>query len=106
MENLTLEQIGAGLGIIMAILTPCFTIYKIYKKCIEDRFRKLEKIVEEHKNNIEILQKESTINKKENLLLIKSIQACLKGLKEQGCNGPVTEAIKDIDNYLLKASHN
>lgn len=105
MENLTLQQIATGLGIIIAIITPCFTLYKLYKKCIEDRFRKLEKTVEEHTKNIETLQKESAINKKENLLLIKSIQACLKGLKEQGCNGPVTEAIKDIDNYLLKASH-
>jgi len=105
MGNLTLEQIVAGIGIIMAILTPCIGIYKIYKKYIGDRFLKLENKIEEHQEEIKELKKETIINKKENLLLIKSIQACLKGLKEQGCNGPVTEAINNIDEYLLKASH-
>ncbi|EKC77057.1 hypothetical protein OBE_00546, partial [human gut metagenome] len=32
--------------------------------------------------------------------------ACLKGLKEQGCDGPVTQAIGDIENYLIKKTHN
>jgi len=105
MESVTLEQLVSGIGIVVAIITPIFTIYKVYTKCIGDRFRKIEKSVEEYRYDIEKLKKESNMNKKENLLLIKSIQACLKGLKEQGCNGPVTEAIKNIDEYLLKASH-
>ena len=33
--------------------------------------------------------------KKEQTLLTYGILACLKGLKEQGCNGPVTEAINE-----------
>ena len=31
--------------------------------------------------------------------------ACLKGLKEQGCNGPVTEAITMIEKHLNKRAH-
>ena len=31
--------------------------------------------------------------------------ACLKGLKEQGCNGPVTEAIGMIEKHLNKRAH-
>lgn len=33
------------------------------------------------------------------------ILACLKGLKEQGCNGPVTKAINDIEKHLNKKAH-
>ena len=105
MENLTLQQIAAGIGIIVAILTPLIAVYKVYKKNIEDRFQNISKTLEKQQTEIDILKKESMINKNENLLLIKSVQACLKGLKEQGCNGPVTEAINNIDEYLLKASH-
>lgn len=33
------------------------------------------------------------------------ILACLKGLQEKGCNGPVTEAIDKIDKYLNNKAH-
>lgn len=29
----------------------------------------------------------------------------LKGLKEQGCDGPVTFAITQIENYINKQAH-
>ena len=31
--------------------------------------------------------------------------ACLKGLKEQGCNGPVTEALNKLEKHLNQAAH-
>lgn len=43
--------------------------------------------------------------KKEQQLLTYGILACLKGLKEQGCNGPVTEAINKIDKHLNEKAH-
>lgn len=43
--------------------------------------------------------------KEEQQLLIYGILACLKGLKEQGCNGPVTEAINKIDKHLNERAH-
>ena len=42
---------------------------------------------------------------KEQTLLTYGILACLKGLKEQGCNGPVTEAINKIDRHLNEKAH-
>ena len=33
------------------------------------------------------------------------VEACLKGLKEQGCNGPVTEAINKIEKHLNLQAH-
>jgi len=44
--------------------------------------------------------------KKEQTLLVYGVLACLKGLREQGCNGPVTEAINKIEKYLNETAHN
>lgn len=38
-------------------------------------------------------------------LLTFGILACLKGLREQGCNGPVTEAIGKIEKHLNQKAH-
>ena len=45
------------------------------------------------------------IIKEENTLLVFGILACLKGLREQGCNGPVTETIDKIEKYLNQKAH-
>jgi Na+/H+ antiporter NhaD/arsenite permease-like protein len=41
----------------------------------------------------------------EQALLTMGVLACMKGLKEQGCNGPVTEAINKIEAHLLEQAH-
>lgn len=41
----------------------------------------------------------------EQALLTYGVLACLKGLKEQGCNGPVTEAISKIEEHLNEKAH-
>lgn len=43
--------------------------------------------------------------KEEQCLLTYGLLACLKGLKEQGCNGPVTEAIDKIEKHINKTAH-
>ena len=43
--------------------------------------------------------------KEEQKILTTGVLACLKGLKEQGCDGPVTEAIFSIENHLNKEAH-
>jgi hypothetical protein len=43
--------------------------------------------------------------KAEQGLLTYGVLACLKGLREQGCNGPVTEAIQKIERHLNEAAH-
>ena len=43
--------------------------------------------------------------KEEQGLLTYGVLACLKGLKEQGCNGPVSEAIGRIEKHLNKRAH-
>lgn len=43
--------------------------------------------------------------KAEQSILTRGVLACLKGLKEQGCNGPVTEAIKIIEDHINDEAH-
>ena len=43
--------------------------------------------------------------KEEQSILTKGVLACLKGLKEQGCDGPVTEAINSIENHINEQAH-
>lgn len=43
--------------------------------------------------------------KSEQTMLTYGVLACLKGLKEQGCNGPVTEAINKIEKHLNEEAH-
>ena len=41
----------------------------------------------------------------EQTLLCYGIKACLQGLSEQGCNGPVHEALDKLDKHLNKKAH-
>ena len=43
--------------------------------------------------------------KEEQTVLVHGILACLMGLKEQGCNGPVTDAINAIEKHINKQAH-
>ena len=43
--------------------------------------------------------------KEEQTLLTQGVLACLKGLQEQGCDGPVTIAITKIETHLNKQAH-
>lgn len=43
--------------------------------------------------------------KEEQCLLTYGVLACLKGLREQGCNGPVNEAIQKIEKHLNVTAH-
>ena len=52
----------------------------------------------EEKSALAAIQDEQT-------LLTYGVLACLKGLQERGCNGPVTEAINKIEKYLNQKAH-
>ena len=43
--------------------------------------------------------------RREQTLICYGLLACLQGLKEQGCNGPVTEAMTRIEEHLNQAAH-
>lgn len=76
-----------------AVLTAIITLVGRYNK-LYDWIKKQD----EQDNEIKEMKKEQEI-------LTFGILACLKGLKEQGCNGPVTEAINKIEKHLNEKAH-
>lgn len=53
----------------------------------------------------EVQDREIKEIKEEQQLLTEGILACLKGLSEQGCDGPVTAAINKIEQHIIKKAH-
>ena len=76
-----------------AVLTAVITLFGRYNK-LYDWIKKQD----EQDNKIKEMKEEQAI-------LTYGILACLKGLKEQGCNGPVTEAINKIEKHLNEKAH-
>ncbi len=91
MDDITLREIYNCVLLIAGIGGPFLAIYSWYKRKIEDRIDKLEA-------RLEKLEKSNVTQFEELTILLKGQLACLQGLKEQGCNGPVTQAIDDIND--------
>ena len=83
----TIIMDGSLLTAVVVIFSAIFAVYKWYLK--------------QNQQDLEIERVKS-----EQCLLTYGILACLKGLKEQGCNGPVTEAIDKIEKHINKQAHN
>lgn len=79
----TLAATITALGVIFGAI---FAIYKWYLK------------QEKQDKDIRDIKEEQTV-------LTQGVLACLKGLKEQGCDGPVTAAIKQLETHLNKQAH-
>lgn len=78
---------------IAAVITATVTIVGRYNKLYD--FIKRQ---EEQDKLIKSIQEEQT-------LLTYGVLACLKGLHEQGANGPVTEAINKIEKHINEKAH-
>ena len=76
------------------------------KKEISDEIKTLQqhhnediaKITQNHESVVKAIQKEQT-------LLVYGQLACLKGLSEQGCDGPVTDAIDRLEKHINERAH-
>lgn len=78
---------------IAAVLTAITTVLGRYNK-LYDWIKKQE----EQDKLIKNIQEEQA-------LLTYGVLACLKGLSEQGCDGPVSEAINKIEKHLNEKAH-
>lgn len=76
-----------------AVLGAVVTIIKYYNKGYD-----FVKRQEEQDKIIKAIQEEQT-------LLTYGVLACLKGMHEQGANGPVTEAIDKIEKHINQKAH-
>ena len=105
MENITIGQLVGVMGTLSVMAGFFFGIYQFIKKVVLDKIDKNANDIKVLNEEVGRLKSEVADSKEERLILLKGQLACLKGLKEQGCNGPVTHAIDDIENYLMKKSH-
>lgn len=75
----------------------------------EQQTTALEKLKKQHEADVQALEnelgEEMRRNNAELQLLTYGVLACLKGLQEKGCNGPVTEAVNRIEKYLNQKAH-
>ena len=85
------------LGAILAIVAFFAKIVRwVDKQSQQDE--EIQKLKQHHEDDIKSLKEEQT-------LLVYGVLACLKGLQERGCNGPVTEAINRYEKYLNQKAH-
>lgn len=76
-----------------AVVAAIVALFKYYNRGYD-----FVKRQQEQDNIIKDIQEEQT-------LLTYGVLACLKGLHEQGSNGPVTEAINKIEKHLNQKAH-
>lgn len=82
----TINGLAKLLGSLGIIVGAVLAVYKFI-----ERDRRQSKLIQD-------IQDEQT-------LLCYGIKACLQGLAEQGCDGPVHEALDKLDKHLNKKAH-
>lgn len=80
---ISIASVITALGVILGVI---LSVHKWYLK------------QEKQDDDIKVIKEEQSI-------LTQGVLACLKGLKEQGCDGPVTLAIEKIENYIKQQAH-
>lgn len=82
----TIITVGKIIGALGVIISSVVALYKTVE-------------------SIKLQKKDICSIKEEQTLLCYGILACLKGLKEQGCNGPVTHALNKLEKHLNEEAH-
>ena len=80
---ITLSELLTATGVIGGVILWCFKFFQRSRRQNEE---------------LKAIRKEQT-------LICYGLLACLQGLKEQGCNGPVTEAMNRLEDHLNQAAH-
>ena len=88
---------AAVIGAIVALVGYFSKVVRWFDKQ-KEQDKDIQNIKQHHEDDMASIKKEQT-------LVVYGVLACLKGLKEQGCNGPVTEAINRIEKYLNEEAH-
>ena len=98
--NLTAQTIITGASLIGAsvAITLYFTKAVRWFDNQQAQDTKIKALEQKHEDDMKTIQEEQT-------LIVYGLLACLKGLQEKGCNGPVTEAVEKIEKHLNRKAH-
>jgi phosphoglycolate phosphatase-like HAD superfamily hydrolase len=88
---------SAVLGAVIAIISLFAKLVRWVDKQTEQD-EEIKRLKKHHEDDIKAIKEEQT-------LLVEGVLACLLGLQEKGCNGPVTKAIDKYTEYLNKKAH-
>lgn len=94
------QYIGGALvtGVITLIVLLLNRHWSNKDKAEEKDDEALDKLRQKHNEDMETVNTELTV-------ICYGVLAALKGLAEQGCDGPVHEAIDKIEKHLNKKAH-
>ena len=101
---MTVELTPQTILTVGSVITAIFLLVERFAKGVRwfDKQDKqtddIDALREQHNTDIQAIMEEQALH-------TYGILACLKGLQEKGCNGPVTEAIDKIDKYLNNKAH-
>lgn len=97
---LDLKTIATICGVITGIAAVVALVWKFFKWV--DHQKEQDQQIEEMKAETEERQRACA---KEQMIIVRGLLACLKGLQEQGCNGPVTETIEELEKHINQCAH-
>lgn len=97
---LTWESVITASAVVGAIIA-LVTYFSKVVRWVDKQKKQDEDIKELRKHH----EEDMASIKEEQTLLVYGVLACLKGLSEQGCNGPVTEAIGKFEKHLNEKAH-
>lgn len=105
------QTILLGGGILTAITAFVTLAWKLFKwinhqKEQDEEIKRIDKKVDTEVGKLrEKHERDQNGTQEEQTLVIYGLLACLKGLAEQGCDGPVSEAIDKIEKHINLKAH-
>lgn len=105
----TIILAGSVLAAIVAFITLAWKLFK-WIDHQKEQDQEIKRLEAKFDKEIEVLRKKHETDQsgiqEEQTLVVYGLLACLKGLAEQGCDGPVSEAIDKIEKHINKKAHN
>ena len=98
--TLSAQSITTAAAVVAAMVAIAGYIFKArdWVKKQDKQDEKIDALAKHHEDDMKA-------SLEERQLMVEGLFACLKGLQEQGCNGPVTKAIVKFEDYLNKKAH-
>ena len=98
--TITLQSVITFAAFVAAVIALVATFSKLVRWVDKQKKQddEIEQLKQHHDDDIASIKAEQE-------LLMYGVLACLKGLREQGCDGPVSEAIGRFEKYLNKKAH-
>lgn len=104
----TIITAGGILTTIIAFVTLGWKLFKWinHQKEQDQEIARIEEKFDKEISDVKNMHiKDQASIQEEQTLVVYGMLACLKGLQEKGCNGPVSEAINKLEKHINKKAH-